>query len=178
MKIVPICLLSLAVIATGADAQTLYRWVDKSGKVHYSDQPPPQDIKKVDQPRLKASTIETSGLSYEAQRASQNFPVTLYTSPDCVAECASARAFLTSRGVPFRENRVVTKEDGDKFKQALKVEQLLFPTVAVGSQQQIGFEKDTWHSLLDVAGYPRTPIPNATPAASATPATSSAPAAR
>jgi hypothetical protein len=54
--------------------------VDKSGKVHYSDQPPPKEIKKVDQPRLKSSTIETSGLSYEAQEAVKNFPVTLYTT--------------------------------------------------------------------------------------------------
>lgn len=178
MRIAAISLLSLAVLASGADAQNLYRWVDKSGKVHYSDQPPPKDIKKVEQPNLKASTIATSGLSYEAQRAAQNFPVTLYTSPDCVAECTSAREFLTSRGIPFTERRVVTREDGDKFKQALKVEQLLFPTVTVGSQQQIGFEKDTWHSLLDVAGYPRTPVPNATSAAPAATAPSPAPAAR
>ncbi len=176
MKIIPICLLSLAMLATGADAQTLYRWVDKNGKVTYSDQPPPKEIKKVDQPRLKESTIETSGLSYQSQKASQNFPVTLYSTPDCVAECASARQFLTGRGIPFRESRVVTKEDGDAFKQALKTDKLLFPALTVGSQQQIGFEGDTWHGLLDVAGYPRTTIPNTTPATPAAPAAPAPPA--
>ena len=170
MKIIPICMVSLAVIASGVDAQTLYRWVDKSGKVTYSDQPPPKDIKKVDQPRLKSSVIETSELPYEAQQAAKNFPVSLYTSPDCIAECASAREFLTRRGIPFSERRVVTKEDGDAYKQSLKTDKLLFPALIVGSQQQLGFETDTWHGLLDVAGYPRTAIPNATPAAQGGPA--------
>ena len=48
MRIYTVCLLSLALLATGADAQNLYRWVDKNGKVHYSDQPPPKEIKKVE----------------------------------------------------------------------------------------------------------------------------------
>jgi glutaredoxin len=150
MKIVPICLLSLAVLASGADAQTMYRWVDKNGKVHYSDQP-----------RLSTSTIETSGPSFEAQQAAKDFPVTLYTAPDCTSECASARAFLTRRGIHFNESRVVTQPDGEAFKKALKTDKLLFPALTVGSHKQIGFEDDTWHSLLDMAGYPRTAIPGA-----------------
>ena len=161
MRIVRLCLLSMLAVSFFASAQPLYKWVDKSGKVHYSDQPPPKEIKKVDQPRLGTSTIETSGLSYETQKAAQDFPVTLYTTPDCSAGCASAREFLSRRGIPFRESRVVTPADGDAFKQALKTDKLLFPALTVGSQQQLGFEEDTWHSLLDVAGYPRTAIPGA-----------------
>ncbi|MBI4988423.1 MAG: glutaredoxin family protein [Rhodocyclales bacterium] len=161
MRIVRLCLLSMMAVSLVASAQPLYKWVDKNGKVHYSDQPPPKEIKKVDQPRLGASTIETSGLPYEAQKAAQDFPVTLYTTPDCSAACASAREFLSRRGIPFRESRVVTPTDGDAFKQALKTDKLLFPAMTVGSQRQLGFEEDTWHSLLDVAGYPRTAIPGA-----------------
>ena len=97
MRILPICLLSLAVLATAAEAQTLYRWVDKNGKVTYSDQPPPKDIKKVDKPQLKSSTIETSEVPFSAQKASQDFPVTLYTAADCKADCDLARAFLRKR---------------------------------------------------------------------------------
>lgn len=170
MRIVAISLLSLAVLASSADAQTLYRWVDKNGKVTYSDQPPPKEIKQVEQPRLRASTIETSGLGYEAQKAAQNFPVTLYTTPECVSECASARDLLTRRGIPFSENRVVTTQDGDKFKKALGTDKLLFPAMIMGSQKQIGFEADLWHGLLDTAGYPPTAIPQATPAVPSAPA--------
>ncbi|PKO70468.1 MAG: glutaredoxin family protein [Betaproteobacteria bacterium HGW-Betaproteobacteria-14] len=170
MRIVAISLLSLAVFATGADAQTLYRWVDKNGKVTYSDQPPPKEIKQVEQPRLRSSTIETSGAGYETQKAAQNFPVTLYTTPDCVSECANARDLLTRRGIPFSENRVVTTQDGDSFKKTLGTDKLLFPAMTMGSQKQIGFEADIWHGLLDSAGYPRTAISQAAPPTSSAPA--------
>ena len=157
MRIARICLLSLLAVSFATGAQPLYKWVDKSGKVHYSDQPPPKEIKKVDQPRLKSSTIETSGLSYEAQEAVKNFPVTLYTTTECGTECASARNMLTRRSIPFSETRVVNTKDGEPFKKALGTDKLLFPAIIVGKTKQIGFEEDAWHSLLDAAGYPRGP---------------------
>lgn len=36
--------LPLLLMAGSADAQKLYRWVDKDGKVHYSDQVPPSQV--------------------------------------------------------------------------------------------------------------------------------------
>lgn len=40
-----LCLTAALLVAAGsADAQKLYRWVDKDGKVHYSDQVPPEAI--------------------------------------------------------------------------------------------------------------------------------------
>ncbi|MEZ5615684.1 MAG: DUF4124 domain-containing protein [Rhodocyclaceae bacterium] len=163
MRSIPLCLLTLLALSlsVSANAQTVYKWVGKDGKVHYSDQPPPKEIKKVEQPRLRAGSIDTSGLPYETQQAAQNFPVTLYTTPDCVSECANARDLLNRRGIPFRENSVVAAEDGEKFKKALGTDKLLFPSLIVGSRKQIGYETDVWHGLLDSAGYPRTAIPGA-----------------
>ena len=176
MRIYTVCLLSLALLATGADAQNLYRWVDKNGKVHYSDQPPPKEIKKVDQPRLGTSTIETSGLPYGAQQAARDFPVTLFTSSDCKAECDTARAFLRKRGIPFSESAVATSDDTAAFKKRFGSDNVFLPSMTVGSQNQQGFEEGAWNSLLDGAGYPRTAIPGAVPAAP--PATTPAPAAQ
>ncbi len=36
----------LALLATSASAQTLYRWTDAQGKVHYTDSPPPSSAKE------------------------------------------------------------------------------------------------------------------------------------
>ncbi|GAB1413991.1 hypothetical protein MASR1M97_27270 [Candidatus Desulfobacillus denitrificans] len=156
MRIVSISLISLSLLAPGADAQTMYRWVDKDGKVHYSDQPPPKEIKKVDQPKLGVtSSIETSGQPFDVQQAAQNFPVMLYTTPECVSECAVARDLLKRRGVPFREGSVVTTNDADIFRKTLGTDKLQFPALTVGKSKQIGFEEETWHGLLDAAGYPR-----------------------
>ncbi len=170
MRILPICLLSLAVLATAAEAQTMYRWVDKNGKVTYSDQPPPKDIKKVDKPQLKSSTIETSEVPFSAQKASQDFPVTLYTAADCKADCDMARAFLRKRGIPFSEKALTTPEEAAAFKKRFSADGLYFPSITVGSLKQQGFEEGTWHGLLDNAGYPRTAIPGTAPAASPAPA--------
>ncbi|PWB44362.1 MAG: hypothetical protein C3F19_01635 [Rhodocyclales bacterium] len=159
MKIAPICLLSLVMLATGADAQTMYRWVDKSGKVHYSDQPPPKEIKKVDQPRLGTSTIETSGLPYEAQKAARDFPVTIYTTPDCAAECKMARDYLARRGVPYSEKSLASNDEIVAFRDRFKVDNVFVPAITVGSQQRQGFEETAWSGMLDTAGYPRSAIP-------------------
>ena len=46
----PICTLTLIIagllLVPSADAQKLYRWVDKDGKVHYSDTVPPSEVDK------------------------------------------------------------------------------------------------------------------------------------
>jgi hypothetical protein len=170
MRIVRLCLLSLAVLSFGAGAQPLYKWVDKNGKVHYSDQPPPKEIKKVDKPRLGGSFIETSEIPFSVQKAAQDFPVTLYTAADCKADCDIARAFLRKRGIPFAEKSLASEEDVASFKKLFNSDGLYFPSLTVGSQKQQGFEEQTWHGLLDNAGYPRTAIPGAAPAASSEPA--------
>lgn len=170
MRIVRLCLLSMMAVTFFANAQPLYKWVDKNGKVHYSDQPPPKEVKKVGQPRLGSSTIETSGLPYATQKAAQDFPVTLFTSADCKAECDSARAFLRKRGIPFSENAITTPDDAAAFKKRFGVDGVFLPSMTVGSQKLQGFEEGAWNGLLDGVGYPRTAIPGAAPAASQAPA--------
>ena len=156
MRTIPLCLISLTLFVSGAVAQTMYRWVDKDGKVHYSDQPPPKEIRKVDQPKLGVtSSIEISGQPFDVQQAAQNFPVMLYTTPECASECAAARDLLKHRGIPFREGSVVTTNDADIFKKTLGTDKLQFPALTVGKSKQIGFEEEIWHGLLDTAGYPR-----------------------
>ncbi len=161
MRIVPICLVSLAVLASGADAQTLYRWVDKDGKVHYSDQPPPKEIRKVEERRVSTSTIETSTPSYDLQQAAQNFPVTLYTTPDCDAACKSAKDYLARRGIPYSEKSLVSNEEIAEFKKRFNAANAFVPAIAVGTQQKQGFDEPAWGGILDAAGYPRSAVPGA-----------------
>lgn len=159
------CLVAAIVFPFAADAQTTYRWVDKDGKVFYSDQPPPKEIKKVEQRRLGDSSIETSGLPYETQKAAQDHPVTLYTTASCKSECQGAREFLTRRGIPFRETTLSKPEDDAAFRTTFNSDKLLLPSITVGSQKQIGFEEGMWSGMLDNAGYPRSPAGSAPPAA-------------
>ena len=55
-----VALLLMALLATPAMAQKLYRWVDKDGNVHYSDQVPPDEIDQArEELNEKGKVIET-----------------------------------------------------------------------------------------------------------------------
>lgn len=148
---------SLLILAlpVAAGAQTVYQWTDKDGSVNYADQPPPKEVKSVREKRLgTASFIETSAPSYAASKARKDFPVTLYTAPGCEAECKTAREFLAKRGIPYTESSVAGGEAA-RFKQVFGGDEVLVPSVTVGSQKQKGFEEATWTRYLDEAGYPK-----------------------
>lgn len=151
---------ALAVLTGAAMAQTMFRWLDRDGTVHYSDQPPPPEIKKVDERRIKTpSFIETSGASYSLRRAQQGFPITLYSTPDCDNECKTAREYLNRRGVPFTEVAVTSPEQEAAFKEQFGGDEIVVPSMALGTHKEKGFEEVVWRRLLDDVGYPRTAVP-------------------
>ena len=90
------CLLLFAVPLAAAYADGLYRYVDPSGRVVYSDQPPPPSVKDVQSKRLQENVIETDPVPFAARDAAARNPVTLYTF-DCDV-CKQAEALLAKRG--------------------------------------------------------------------------------
>ena len=89
----------LATASTPLVAAQLYQWKDVQGRMVYSDQPPPPNIRNAEQKAFKGSVIEV-GESYAAKTAREKFPVTLYASA-CGAPCDQARQLLGERGIPF-----------------------------------------------------------------------------
>jgi glutaredoxin len=151
-----------------AQAGELYRWVDERGKVHYGDTPP-ADAAQVEARKLSDSVTPNEDLPYEARRAQQNFPVTLYVSDNCAEYCDQARRLLNQRGIPYSEKRLVTQEDFDSFRALSGSDSA--PTLAVGRTFLKGFLAEQWHGELDVAGYPKTaPYRPTAPPATAIPA--------
>jgi glutaredoxin len=141
--------------AAAASAQ-MYRWTDERGRVHVTDTPPPPTAKNV-QSRPATGYGEAAGatLPYALQRAAKDYPVTLYTAPDC-APCGQARSLLNARGVPFREVSVTDEQQQAELQQVAG--SLSVPTIRVGASVQKGFEQGAYHALLDTAGYPATGI--------------------
>lgn len=143
-------------LAFGAQAQSsVYRWVDKNGKVHFSDQPPAEETKSVSQKRLGGGYVQESGLPYATQVAAKRSPVVLYSGPNC-APCDRGRDLLAARGIPFSERDNSTKEGADAM-QKLGVREV--PVVMIGARSLKGYDDDAWHAALDGAGYPRTALP-------------------
>ncbi len=141
---------------------TVYRWVDKDGKVHYSDTPPPEPAKSLTQKRVGGGYGESSQLPYATQIAMQKSPVTLFTGADCGDPCRQGRDLLAKRGIPFSERDAQGNADDAEALKKL-VGAIEVPLLTVGSAKVKGFEEGAWHSALDNAGYPRTALPGQLP---------------
>jgi len=147
-------IVAAAVWIACSDAQAqAYRWVDEQGRVHYTQTPPPPAAKGVQRKDFRSGAGgEVSDLPYATQIAAKNYPVKLYTQPDCGAPCDRARAALVKRGVPFSEVSVSAENQMDEVKKLSGKEEL--PLLMVGSQFQTGFQETLLNNLLDTAGYP------------------------
>lgn len=168
---------TLAVLPASAQ----FKVVLPDGKVVYTDRPPADSTSRVTNvgpsntapsaPRAASTTGAASslaaGLPTELRSIVQRYPVTLYTSSDCVP-CDNARRLLQQRGVPYAERRVVNEDD------ALALERLsgarTLPALSIGPQPLRGFAEADWTNFLDAAGYPReSRLPKGWKAAAPTP---------
>lgn len=148
-QIAALSLIALTLGAAAAHAQ-VYRSVGPDGRVTFSDQPPAAGT---------GQSVSTAGggsggggqLPYELRQVANRYPVTLYTGQNC-APCGSARSLLTSRGIPFTEKTVTSKEDGEALNRISGSTNL--PLVTVGSQQIKGHSPSELTQFLDAAGYP------------------------
>jgi glutaredoxin len=171
-----------AVIAAGvaAQAQQVFRYVDKDGKVIYSDRSPPSDSKEVQAKRLSPNYIENNTVPLALTQATERFPVTLYTFA-CGAVCQNAEALLNRRGVPFTTVNVEDVKGAEQLQKLTGAQQA--PVLQLGDKLiATGFNEARWTAMLDEAGYPkaaarRVAVKAPTEAAPATPAAPAAPAA-
>lgn len=157
MKLLLSLLLGCAVLSSfTAQAQTSYRWTDpKTGQMVISDKPPPAGVKQVSKYQQAQEAEEgNSSLPYGTRKAAQNFPVKLYTAPECVEVCQRARDVLNARGVPFTEKMVTTPEDSTELKNIAG--EVYIPVLTVGKQVVKGVDATSWNNVLDLAGYPKT----------------------
>jgi glutaredoxin len=146
----------LALAAAAASAQ-LYRWTDEKGRVHITDTPPPPSAKNVQKKSASgapAGAPAPAQTPYELAQAMKNFPVTLYTSPNCTQPCANARTVLNQRGVPFKEVQVWDEQTNAELSQ-LSSGRNEVPTLVVGRSVHVGFQQSAYESLLDSARYPK-----------------------
>ena len=151
-------LFSLALLAAvGAQAQSTYRWVDKDGKVHYGDRPPPARETREMGERKYALPEADPRLSLEMRQATAAFPVTLYVQTTCAAACQMARDYLKGRGIPYKEVAVTNNEEAAALRDRLGGGELMIPLLTVGERSARGYLESTWASLLDAAGYPKKP---------------------
>ena len=131
----------------------MYRWVDESGKVHYSDQVPPGSAKSVQKKKVTSSEGGSAPLPFALQQSVKNFPVTLYATETC-NPCVQARELLGKRGVPYKEIGITDADGLEKLKNLTGATGV--PVMTVGREIYKGFESGAYQAALDSAGYPGT----------------------
>ena len=158
--LVAACCAALAASAVLAQSN-VYRWVDKDGKIHFSDSPPPADAKESSQ-RTMGGGYTDREYPYAVQQAMKKNPVTLYTAPSCGDPCTSGRQLLSDRGIPFSERNA---EGNLNVQQELKklVGGLEVPVLVIGESTIKGYDSGQWSAALGDAGYPRTRLPGQGP---------------
>jgi glutaredoxin len=147
--------LVLLTLAGLAHAQQ-YRWIDKDGRIQYTDTAPPAWAKDVRKTDVTAAKPAAAALPFELTRLQQDFPVTLYTAPACKEGCDRARALLNKRGIPFKEISVFEKDTNEELKRVSGGTEV--PTMIVGRSVERGFEQSAYDALLDSAGYPKAGV--------------------
>ncbi len=145
-------LFTLSCLMVGTAQAELYRWVDGSGNVHYSDRPLPGTA-EVETLKVAPPPSPDDSLPYETRRAMQAFPVTLYVSPNCGTPCSEAQALLKQRGIPYSEQNLDTAEKIEAYRS--ETGGLEVPVVRIGKTRLKGFLAAQWHKELDFAGYPK-----------------------
>ena len=163
--------LAAAFISQAGAQTTVYKWTDKDGKVHFSDSLPDSDVNAT-QKQMGGGGPDNANLPYATQQAARRNPVTLYATPDCGDACASGRALLESRGVPYTErDPLKNPKDGEALRKL--VGDSVVPVLVVGTTPTRGFRDDDWNAALDAAGYLHTRLPSQgelrTPAAAPAP---------
>ena len=149
--------IAACLLACAAQAQTsVYRWVDKDGKVHFSDTPPAD--RDAQQKRVGGGGPAEEQVPFATQMAMKSHPVTVYTSNDCGDLCSKGKELLVKRGVPYTEkNAEKTPEDAEALKKLVGSFQV--PVMTVGEKTVKGFDESRWQSALDDAGYAKTRLP-------------------
>lgn len=147
-----ILLLTMLGCLTSAHAEEYFRSIDQVGKIHYGDAPLP-NATEVEKLKAKSKPIPDNTLPFETKRATEKAPVTLYSAEGCGEGCMQARDLLSSRGIPYTEQVLVTVDEIADFKKRSGSDSM--PTISIGNLWLQGFLAQQWHDELDKAGYPK-----------------------
>ena len=139
-------LLLIALAAAGtAAAQTIYRWTDAQGRVHFGSEPPAGLKAGAVQARVNSYQAPAKVESVPAQAAAPAAPVVMYATSWC-PWCAKARAYFGQKGIAYTEYDVEKSPSANaEFK---RLGGRGVPLIVVGREKMSGFSEEGFDALL------------------------------
>lgn len=132
-------------VSAGVSANQVYRWLDDTGKVHFSDRQPGGDNASDIEVKSYRGSPEISAAPAE----SASVQVTMFTTSWC-GYCKRARAYLNRMGIPYVEYDVERDAVGKRKYEKLHAHGV--PVILVGNQRMNGFSAPSLEKLLRNAG--------------------------
>ena len=129
----------------------VYKWTDAQGRVHYSDDPPPEA--KAQQIKVKINSIQGPAVVSTLRggaAAKAKDSVRIYTAVWC-GYCKKAKAHLAAKGIPYDEVDVEASERGHS--EFVQLGGRGVPLILVGNQRMDGFDAGRLDAMLAVAGW-------------------------
>ena len=161
----PHLLLALLPLLAVLPCQAQFKVVGPDGKVTYTDRPAEGAAGRP--VNVGNTAAPEAALPYELRQAASRYPVTYYTTAKCTP-CDAGRNWLRTRGIPFAEKSISTREENDALARTIGSAEL--PAMTIGTQPVRGFGAEQWNALFDAAGYPRaSQLPRSYKYAAATP---------
>jgi len=127
-------------------AAGIYKWTDQHGKVHFSDQPPPET--QVEEIKLRINSYTTPPIIRKLAAegfASSVQQVVLYSTEWC-GVCKRAKAYFQSKDVRYTEYDVEKSRKGRDDYRRLNGQGV--PIILVGDQRMDGFNPARFEGLL------------------------------
>jgi len=118
----------------------IYSWQDAAGQVHFGDQPPAGQTKKVVQPR--ANTIETAKLTPVKTAAAG---IVMYSAEWC-GVCKRAKRYFAAHGVSYADDIDIDASAANRQHfEALGGRGV--PLILVGAERMDGFDPQLFEAM-------------------------------
>ncbi len=137
-------LLQASVLAAGTvSGAQVYRWVDEDGTIHFSDKPPSEQGAR----DLQIKSYEgVANISVVPGQTAKGGPAVKILSTTWCGVCTKAKAYLSQKGVAFREYDVERSDTGKREYKRLNGKGV--PIILVGDQRMDGFNRSKLEAML------------------------------
>ena len=133
-------------LSLGVAAESVYKWKDDRGRVHYSNEPPPAETQAQ---KVKLVIPSFGGPTTVSQVEGRRSGVVMYGTSSC-GYCRAARNYLNARGVPYTDIDVESSDAARAEFQRLGGRGV--PVILVGNQRMDGFSAERLGQMLAGAG--------------------------
>lgn len=134
MRLILMLSLLLCCLPTSAE---IYKWVDKDGRVHYSDSPPEetQKAQTFDSAPINTVTIDTAAVGPK---------VIIYSTSWC-GPCKAAKAYFKQQGIPYTDYDIEKSRRGKR--EYDKLGEKSVPVILVNGKKMVGFSPRRFEQL-------------------------------